>query len=95
MAATHCWVDVTDGLAVTPDVDFVVVVLCGFAVHRVVKVHALGVLAPPVAPDQVSAGAEQSDDHCGKDRDCMCLTHTQQQHTAGALTQPGGHRAAL
>lgn len=85
----------TDGLALTPDVDFVVVILCGFAVHRVVEVHALGVLAPPVAPDQVSAGAEQSDDHCGKDRDCMCLTHTQQQHTAGALTQPGGHRAAL
>lgn len=95
MAATHCWVDVTDGLALTPDVDLVVVILCGFAVHRVVEVHALGVLAPPVAPDQVSAGAEQSDDHCGKDRDCMCLTHTQQQHTAGALTQPGGHRAAL
>lgn len=95
MAATHCWVDVTDGLALTPDVDFVVVILCGFAVHWVVEVHALGVLAPPVAPDQVSTGAEQSDDHCGKDRDCMCLTHTQQQHTAGALTQPGEHRAAL
>lgn len=58
-----CWVDVTDGLALTPDVDFVVVILCGFAVHWVVEVHALGVLAPPVAPDQVSAGAEQSDDH--------------------------------
>lgn len=25
----------------------------------------------------------------------MCLTHTQQQHTAGALTQPRGHGAAL
>lgn len=48
----------TDGLAVPPDVDFVVVVLCGFAVNRVVEVHALGVLAPPVAPHQVSAGAE-------------------------------------
>lgn len=77
------------------DVDLVVVVLRGFAVNWVVEVHALGVLAPPVAPHQVAAGAQQSDDHCGKDRDCMCLTHTQQQHTAGALTQPRGHRAAL
>lgn len=57
MAATHCWVDVADGLAVPPDVDLVVVVLGGFAVHGVVEVHALGVLAPPVAPDQVSSGA--------------------------------------
>lgn len=95
MAATHCWVDVTDGLVVSANVDFVVIILCSFAVHWVVEIHALGVLPPPVAPDQVSAGAEQSNDHCGKDRDCMCLTHTQQQHTAGALTQPRGHRAAL
>lgn len=95
MAATHCWVHVADGLAVSADVDFVVVVLCGLAINGVVEIHALGVLAPPIAPNQVPASAEQSDDHCGKDRDCMCLTHTQQQHTAGALTQPRGHRAEL
>ena len=58
MAATHCWVHVADGLAVPSNVDFVIVVLRGFAVDWVVEVHALGVLAPPVAPDQVSAGAE-------------------------------------
>lgn len=57
-AATHCWVDVTDGVAVTPDVDFVVVVLRRFAINGIVEVHALGVLAPPVAPNQVPAGAE-------------------------------------
>lgn len=65
-----------DGLAVAADVNLIIVVLRGFAVNRVVEVHALGVLAPPVPPNQVSAGAEQSNDHCGKDRDCMCLTHT-------------------
>lgn len=42
----------------SPDVDLVVVILRGFAVNRVVEVHALGVLAPPIAPNQVSAGAE-------------------------------------
>lgn len=57
-----------DGLAVPPDVDLVVVVLRGFAVDRVVEVHALGVFAPPVPPHQVAARAEESDDHCGKDR---------------------------
>lgn len=58
MAATHCWVHVANGLAVSPDVDLVVIVLRGFAVNRVVEVHALGVLASPVAPNQVPAGAE-------------------------------------
>lgn len=47
-----------DGLAVSPDVDFVVVVLRGLAVNWVIEVHALGVLAPPIAPNQVPAGAE-------------------------------------
>lgn len=58
MAATHCWVHMADGLAVSPDVDFVVVVLRGLAVNGVIEVHALGVLAPPIAPNQVPAGAE-------------------------------------
>lgn len=58
MAATHGRVDVPDGLAVAADVDLVVVVLRGFAVDGVVEVHALGVLAPPVPPHQVPAGAE-------------------------------------
>lgn len=58
MAATHCWVYVTDGLAVTPDMDFVIVVFGGLAVNGVVEVHALRVLAPPVAPYQVGAGAK-------------------------------------
>jgi len=58
LVATHCWVDVADGLAVAPDVDFVVVIFRGFSVNWVVEVHAFGVLASPVAPNQVSAGAE-------------------------------------
>lgn len=53
-----CWVDVADGLAVSPDVDLIVIVLCGLPVHGVVEVHALGVLSSPVAPDQVPSGAE-------------------------------------
>lgn len=58
MAATHGWVHVADGLAVSADVDLVVVVLRGLAVNGVIEVHALGVLAPPIAPNQVAAGAE-------------------------------------
>lgn len=68
------------------DVDLVVVFLGGLAVHWVVEVHALGVAPPPVAPDQVASGARQGEDHCGKDRNCMRLTHS--RHTARALTQP-------
>lgn len=85
-----------DGLAVAADVDLVVVVLRGLAVHGVVEVHALGVLAPPVAPDQVAAGAEQADDHCGKDRDCMCLTHTHTTTHGGSVnTAQGTQSGAL
>lgn len=47
-----------DGFAVSPDVNFVVVVLRGLAVNGVIEVHALGVLVPPIAPNQVPAGAE-------------------------------------
>lgn len=55
-------------LLAAADVDLVVVVLRGLAVNRVVEVHALGVSSPPVAPHQVSSGTQQTDDHCGKDR---------------------------
>lgn len=92
-AATHCGVDVSDLLG-PADVDLVVVVLGGLAVDGVVEVHALGVLPPPVAPDQIAAGAEQADDHCGKDRNCMRLTHSRHT-TAGALTQPGDKEQCL
>lgn len=64
-------------LLAAADVDFIVVVLCGLAVNRVVEVHALGVPSPPVAPHQVASGTHQADDHCGKDRNCMRLTHSQ------------------
>lgn len=64
-------------LLAAADVDFVVVVLCGLAVNGVVEVHALGVPSPPVAPHQVASGTHQADDHCGKDRNCMHLTHSQ------------------
>ena len=92
-AATHWGVDVSDLLG-PADVDLVVVVLGGLAVHGVVEVHALGVLPPPVAPDQVAAGADQADDHCGKDRNCMRLTHSRHTMT-GALTQPGDKEQCL
>ena len=60
-AATHGGVDVAHGLRVAPDVDLVVVVLRRLAVHRVVEVHALGVPAPPVPPEQKGAGAQQGE----------------------------------
>lgn len=60
-----------------PDVDLVLLALAGgLAVHGVVEVHALGGVAPPVAPDQVDAGAHQAEHHCGNDRNCMRLTHS-------------------
>lgn len=59
------------------DVDLVLLALAGgLAVHGVVKVHALGGVAPPVAPHQVDSGAHQAEHHCGNDRNCMRLTHS-------------------
>lgn len=59
------------------DVDLVLLALAGgFAVDRVVEVHALGGAAPPVPPHQVDSGADQAEHHCGNDRNCMCLTHS-------------------
>ena len=72
-----------------PDVDLVVLVLGGLAVDGVVEVHALGVLPPPVAPDQVAARAEQAHDHCSNDRNCMRLTHS---HRHGATLNSGTAR---
>lgn len=60
-----------------PDVDLVLLALAGgFAVDGVVEVHALGGVAPPVAPHQVDRGADQAEHHCGNDRNCMRLTHS-------------------
>lgn len=59
------------------DVDLVLLALAGgLAVHGVVEVHALGGVAPPVAPHQVDSGAHQAEHHCGNDRNCMRLTHS-------------------
>lgn len=80
-------------LLAAADVDLVVVVLRGLAVHGVVEVHALGVPSPPVAPHQVSSGTQQADDHCGKDRNCMRLTHS--RHTRRGVNTARGHRAAF
>ena len=64
--------------AVSPsDVDLVLLALAGgFAVDGVVEVHALGGVAPPVPPHQVDSGADQAEQHCGNDRNCMRLTHS-------------------
>lgn len=60
-----------------PDVDLVLLALAGgFAVDGVIEVHALGGVAPPVAPHQVDRGADQAEHHCGNDRNCMRLTHS-------------------
>lgn len=60
-----------------PDVDLVLLALAGgLAVDGVVEVHALGGVAPPVAPRQVDSGAHQAEHHCGNDRNCMRLTHS-------------------
>lgn len=67
------------------DVDLVLLALAGgLAVHGVVEVHALGGVAPPVAPDQVDAGADQAEHHCGNDRNCMRLTHSGSDTGKGA-----------
>ena len=58
VAATHGGVDVADGLRVAANVDLVVVVLRRLAVYRVVEVHAFGVSAAPVPPQQEAAGAQ-------------------------------------
>lgn len=59
------------------DVDLVLLALSGgFAVDGVVKVHALGGVAPPISPNQVDSGADQAKHHCGNDRNCMRLTHS-------------------
>lgn len=67
------------------DVDLVLLALAGgLAVHRVVEVHALGGVAPPVAPHQVDASADQAKHHCGNDRNCMRLTHSGRDTGKGA-----------
>lgn len=72
------------------DVDLILFALAGgLAVHRVVEVHALGGVAPPVAPHQVHAGTDQAEHHCGNDRNCMRLTHSGRDTGKGAaLTRP-------
>lgn len=74
--------------AVSPsDVDLILLALAsGLAVDGVVEVHALGGVAPPVAPHQVDSGAHQAEHHCGNDRNCMRLTHS------GRDTGRGGER---
>lgn len=59
------------------NVDLVLLALAGgFTVNRIVEVHALGGVAAPVPPHQVDAGADQTEHHCGNDRNCMRLTHS-------------------
>lgn len=59
------------------NVDLVLLALAGgLAVNGVVEVHALGGVAPPVAPHQVDSSAHQAEHHCGNDRNCMRLTHS-------------------
>lgn len=72
-----------------PDVDLVLLTLAGgLAVDGVVEVHALGGVAPPVAPHQVDSGAHQAEHHCGNDRNCMRLTHSgRDMGRGGALTR--------
>lgn len=75
---------VTHGVG-SADVYLVLLALAGgLAVHRVVKVHAFGGVAPPVAPHQVDSGADQAKDHCGNDRNCMRLTHSGRDTGKGA-----------
>lgn len=64
--------------AISPtDVDLILLTFAGgLAVDGVVKVHALGRVASPVAPHQVDAGADQAEHHCGDNRNCMRLTHS-------------------
>lgn len=73
------------------DVDLVLLALAGgLAVNGVVEVHALGGVAPPVAPHQVDSSADQAEHHCGNDRNCMRLTHSGGGHGEGwraALTR--------
>jgi hypothetical protein len=59
------------------DVNLVLFALaCGLAVNGVVKVHTLGRVYTIVPPNQVDASAEQTEDHCGNNRNCMRLTHS-------------------
>lgn len=67
---------VSHGVSPT-DVDLVLLALAGrLAVDGVVKVHALGGVAPPVTPHHVDPGADQAEHHCGNNRNCMRLTHS-------------------
>lgn len=71
-----------------PDVDLVLLALAGgLAVDGVVEVHALGGVAPPVAPHQVDPGAHQAEHHCGNDRNCMRLTHSGRDTGRGSVNQ--------
>lgn len=68
------------------DVNLVLLALArGLAVDRVVEIHALGGVLAIVPPNQVDAGAEQAEDHCGNNRNCMRLTHS-------GRGRMGGHR---
>lgn len=58
------------------DVDLVLLALArGLSVNGVVEVHALGGVGAPVPPHQIDASADQAENHCGNDRNCMYLTH--------------------
>ncbi len=52
--------------------------LLWFAVDGVVEVHAFGAVPPPVAVNEVNAGTHHSEDHCGNNRNCMCLTYSRE-----------------
>lgn len=72
-----------------PDMDLVLLALAGsLAVNRVVEVHALRGVAPPVTPHQIDSSAHQAEHHCGNDRNCMRLTHSgRDMGRGGALTR--------
>lgn len=70
------------------NVDLVLLALAGgLPIDWVVEVHALGGVAPPVAPDQVDSGADQAEHHCGNDRNCMRLTHSGRDTGRGSVNE--------
>lgn len=62
---------------------------CGFAVDWVVEVHAFGAVPPPVAVNKINAGTQHPEDHCGNNRNCMCLTYSVRGHVNTRLTGGG------
>lgn len=61
----------------------------GFAIDWIVEVHALSAVPPPVAVYEVNAGAQDPEDHCGNDRNCMYLTYSREGHVNTWLTGGG------